>query len=93
MDIHKENPDDPNNQQVSVICTVLILLKSSFCSLLWLCVSVGETELESFVHNLKALFLPLNIQMCIISVVSLVKDHAGYSDGFLLIYNNSIYKP
>jgi hypothetical protein len=44
MDIHKENPDDPNNQQVSVICTVLILLKSSFCSLqslLLLCVSVG----------------------------------------------------
>jgi hypothetical protein len=21
MDIHKENPDDPNNQQVSLICT------------------------------------------------------------------------
>jgi hypothetical protein len=41
MDIHKENPDDPNNQQVSVICTVLILLKSSFCSLQRLCVSVG----------------------------------------------------
>lgn len=33
MDIHKENPDDPNNQQVSVICSILILLKSSFCSL------------------------------------------------------------
>lgn len=44
MDIHKENPDDPNNQQVSVMCTVLVLLKSSFCilqRLLFLCVSFG----------------------------------------------------